>query len=80
MPIVFIHFGGATSPLPTLHCLPVSWFYMLLRLRPSESEQVAMETMQKDKVEERRERCLCTNGGREEACDAASLWLAVGIL
>lgn len=60
--IVFIHFGGATSPLPTLRCLPASWFHMMLRPGPCRAlAMVAMETTHKDKVEEGgRERCLHT--------------------
>lgn len=32
--IVFIHFGGATSLLPTQRCIPASWFHTLLLPRP----------------------------------------------
>lgn len=32
--IVFIHYGGATSPLPTSRCLTASWFHLLLRPGP----------------------------------------------
>lgn len=80
MPIVFIHFDLATSPLPTLHCFPAFLLLHAAQTQASESEPVTIETMQKDKVEERRERCLHTNGGWEQASDAALLWLAVGIL
>lgn len=80
MPIVFIHFGLATSPLPTLHCFPAFLLLHAAQTQASESEPVTIETTQKDKVEERRERCLHTNGGWEQTCDAPLLWLAVGIL
>lgn len=76
--IVFIHFGGATSPLPTPRCLPVSWFYMLLHLRPAESKPVAMETTHKDEVEERRERAAyirAVEGGRKRVTLLPCDWL-----
>lgn len=68
-----IHSGLATSPAPTLHCFPAFLLFHATQTQALESEPVTIETTQKDKVEERRERPLHTNGGREQASDVALL-------
>lgn len=78
-PIVFIHFGLATSLLPTLHSFPTDLPLHAAQPQALESGPVTIATTQKDTVEERRE--MLTYEWRVGASQGyCFVWLAVGML